>query len=142
MEIIGGTFAQMHDPDQLSDAAFAPPSAQYWFGTDAHGRDVFSRILFGAQISLLVGIFGALVSFVIGVLWGAVAGYVGGRLDGVLMRIVDVLYSLPTIIFVIVLITSSRRHAEKLPLRQSLARFTRCLAGGVLCSSAWVRCRG
>ena len=106
LKISGGTFAQIHNPNQLSDAAFAPPGAQYWFGTDVHGRDVFSRILFGAQISLLVGIVGAGVSLVIGVLWGAIAGYVGGRVDSVLMRIVDILYSLPTVIFVIVLITT------------------------------------
>jgi oligopeptide transport system permease protein len=106
LKIMGGTFAQIHDPNQLSDAAFAPPSTQYWCGTDVHGRDVFSRILYGAQISLLVGIVGAMVSLVIGVLWGAIAGYVGGRVDNVLMRIVDILYSLPTVIFVIVLITT------------------------------------
>src|SRR5208283_4371568 len=97
---------QIHNPNQLSDAQFAPPGAQHWFGTDVHGRDVFSRVLFGAQISLLVGIVGAGVSLVIGVLWGAIAGYVGGRVDNVLMRIVDILYSLPTIIFVIVLLTT------------------------------------
>ena len=106
LKISGGTFAQVHNPNQLSDAAFAPPGMQYWFGTDVHGRDVFSRILFGAQISLLVGIVGAGVSLVIGVLWGAIAGYVGGRMDSALMRIVDVRYSLPTVIFVIVLITT------------------------------------
>ncbi len=102
----GALFAQLHGPDVLSDAQFSPPSAQHWFGTDLHGRDLFSRVLFGAQISLLVGVVGALVSLVIGVLWGAVAGYVGGRLDAAMMRIVDVLYSLPSIIFVIVLITT------------------------------------
>lgn len=100
------TFAQAHDPNQLSDAQFFPPSWQHWFGTDLHGRDLFSRVLYGAQISLLVGVFGAGVSLVIGVLWGAIAGYVGGRVDSVLMRIVDVLYSLPSIIFVIVLLTT------------------------------------
>src|SRR5208283_969764 len=106
LKIAGGTFARVHSPNGLSDASFAPPSAEYWFGTDVHGRDVFSRVLYGAQISLLVGIVGAGVSLVIGVLWGAIAGYVGGRVDNVLMRIVDVLYSLPTVIFVIVLITT------------------------------------
>jgi peptide/nickel transport system permease protein/oligopeptide transport system permease protein len=106
LKITGAAFAQAHNPDRLSDAQFAPPGEGHWFGTDIHGRDVFSRVLFGAQISLLVGIVGAAVSLVIGVLWGAVAGYVGGRVDAVLMRIVDVLYSLPSIIFVIVIITT------------------------------------
>jgi ABC-type dipeptide/oligopeptide/nickel transport system permease subunit len=106
LKIAGATFVQVHGPNQLSDAQFVPPGAQHWFGTDVHGRDVFSRVLFGAQISLLVGIVGAGVSLVIGVLWGAIAGYVGGRVDSALMRIVDVLYSLPSIIFVIVLLTT------------------------------------
>ena len=106
LKLAGGAFAEVHDPNRLSDAAFAPPGPQHWFGTDVHGRDVFSRILYGAQISLLVGVVGAAISLVIGVLWGAVAGYVGGRVDNALMRIVDILYSLPTIIFVIVLITT------------------------------------
>ena len=106
LKVSGAHFAQLHNPNELSDAQFMPPDAQHWFGTDMHGRDLFSRVLFGAQISLLVGVVGTLVSLVIGVLWGAIAGYVGGRVDSALMRIVDVLYSLPSIIFVIVLITT------------------------------------
>ncbi len=102
----GAMFARLHDPEQLSDVQFATPGSAHWFGTDVHGRDLFSRILFGAQISLLVGIVGAGVSLVIGVLWGAIAGYIGGRVDSMMMRIVDVLYSLPTIVFVIVLLTT------------------------------------
>ena len=102
----GARLAQQWNPEQTSDAQFQPPSPQHWFVTDVHGRDVFSRVVFGAQISLLVGLVGAGVSLVIGVCWGAAAGYFGGRLDSVLMRIVDILYSLPSIIFVIVLITT------------------------------------
>jgi oligopeptide transport system permease protein len=102
----GAAFSQNHQPDKLSDAQFQPPNAQHWFGTDVHGRDLLSRILYGAQISLLVGLVGAGVSLVIGVLWGAAAGYIGGRVDALMMRFVDILFSLPSIIFVIVLITT------------------------------------
>jgi oligopeptide transport system permease protein len=106
LKLAGGDFAKIHNPDLVSDVQFAGPGAQHWFGTDVHGRDVFSRTLYGAQVSLLVGVVGALVALIIGVLWGAVAGYVGGRVDSFLMRVVDILYSLPSIIFVIVLITT------------------------------------
>lgn len=90
----------------VSDAQYAAPSTVHWFGTDIHGRDQLARIMSGARISLLVGLVGALVSLVIGVTWGAIAGYVGGWWDGTMMRFVDILYSLPSIIFVIVLITT------------------------------------
>ncbi len=90
----------------LSEAHSEGPNASHWFGTDVHGRDLMARVFYGARISLLVGIVGAVVSLFIGVLWGAIAGYMGGRWDSIMMRIVDVLYSLPAIIFVIVLITT------------------------------------
>ncbi len=73
------------------------------FGTDSLGRDLLVRVMWGCRVSLLVGIAASLISVVIGVLWGAVAGFVGGRLDGLAMRTVDVLYSVPFIPFVIVL---------------------------------------
>src|ERR1051325_9898131 len=97
-------FFPTQSPNQISDAQFSHPSSHHWFGTDIHGRDLLARVLAGGRISLFVGAVGACVSLVIGVLWGAVAGYVGGRTDAVLMRVVDILYSLPTVIFVIVLI--------------------------------------
>jgi len=130
LKTAGGNFAQIHNPNQLSDGQFLPPGTQHWFGTDVHGRDVFSRVLFGAQVSLLVGVVGTLVSLVIGVLWGAIAGYAGARVDGFLMRIVDVLYSLPSIIFVIVLITTFgelMKHSQLVEHSPALAKQIRVL---------------
>lgn len=115
----GKNFAKLHDPDALTEDQFLPPDAQHWFGTDVHGRDVFSRTLYGAQISLLVGAVGTLVSLIIGVTWGAVAGYLGGRSDSIMMRFVDVLYSLPSIIFVIVLITTIEGLAKQWLIREA-----------------------
>ena len=104
--ILIGPGVSPHRPLATSDVQFQPPDWTHWCGTDVHGRDLLVRMFHGARISLLVGLVGASVSLVIGVLWGSVAGYVGRRWDSLLMRIVDVLYSLPSIIFVIVLITT------------------------------------
>lgn len=98
--------AMTYSPTALTDQTFAAPNGAHWLGTDANGRDILSRIFYGARISLLVGIVGAGVSLVIGVLWGATAGYLGGRTDNSMMRFVDILYSLPSIVFVIVLLTT------------------------------------
>lgn len=80
------------------------PRPGHWFGTDILGRDLLSRVLHGGQISLMVGLVATIVSFLIGVTWGAVAGYFGGRIDTFMMRIVDVLYSLPYMFLVILLL--------------------------------------
>ena len=85
------------------DLGASPPSAQHILGTDILGRDLFSRILYGARVSLLVGFVATGVALVIGVSWGIVAGFFGGPIDSVMMRIVDILYGLPFIIFVILL---------------------------------------
>ena len=86
------------------------PSGEFLLGTDTLGRDLFSRILFGARVSLLVGFVATGVALVIGVSWGIVAGYFGGRIDSVMMRIVDVLYGLPFIIFIILLMVIFGRN--------------------------------
>lgn len=100
-------------PLTLTDAQFKGPSPDHWFGTDVHGRDVLSRVMYGARISLVVGMVGATVSLVIGVLWGAIAGYAGGRLDALMMRIVDVLYAMPSIVFVIVLVATLQTRVKE-----------------------------
>mgnify|MGYP001165980973 CR=1 FL=1 len=81
----------------------SPPSATHWLGTDVFGRDQLTRILYGSRISLMVGFVATSVALCIGVLWGIIAGYVGGRVDAVMMRFVDILYALPFTIFIILL---------------------------------------
>jgi oligopeptide transport system permease protein len=90
----------------------SPPSMEtgHWFGTDAVGRDLLVRTLEGGRISLLVGLVATLVSLVIGVTYGAVAGYYGGMTDRVMMRIVDIIYALPFMFFVILLMVVFGRH--------------------------------
>ena len=88
----------------------SPPSAEHILGTDVLGRDLLSRILYGARISLLVGFVATGVALIIGVSWGIVAGYSGGRVDSIMMRIVDILYGLPFIIFIILLMVIFGRN--------------------------------
>tara|TARA_E500000081_G_C6139318_1_gene359099 strand:- start:1785 stop:2636 length:852 start_codon:yes stop_codon:yes gene_type:complete len=92
------------------DLGASPPSSLHWLGTDVLGRDLLSRILYGARISLLVGFIATTVALIIGVSWGIIAGYFGGKIDSVMMRIVDVLYGLPFIIFIILLMVIFGRN--------------------------------
>lgn len=95
-------FNQISMPPDLSNG--------HWFGTDSVGRDLFVRTLQGGRISLLIGIAATLVSLVIGVSYGAIAGYYGGRIDAVMMRLVDILYAMPFMFFVILLMVAFGRH--------------------------------
>ncbi|MBN1429938.1 MAG: ABC transporter permease [Anaerolineae bacterium] len=83
-------------------------SADYPLGADYVGRDIFSRIVYGARVSLTVAFIGPLISLIIGVIYGAVSGYFGGRVDNIMMRIVDVLYAFPSILFIILLMAFFR----------------------------------
>ena len=87
-----------------------PPSTQHWLGTDVLGRDLLTRILYGGRVSLAVGFVATSVALVIGVLYGTIAGYVGGRVDVVMMRFVDILYALPFMIFIILLMVIFGRN--------------------------------
>lgn len=86
------------------------PSYQHLLGTDIFGRDMLTRIMYGGRTSLLVGFIATSVALVIGVSWGAVAGYVGGKLDAFMMRLVDILYALPFMIFIILLLVVFGRN--------------------------------
>ena len=97
-----------HELQNLALGA-AAPSAQHWLGTDPLGRDVLSRVLYGGRISLMVGLVATATSLVIGVLYGAISGFLGGKVDSILMRIVDILYALPFTIFVILLMVVFER---------------------------------
>jgi oligopeptide transport system permease protein len=98
--------------DQVNKAdVWVPPLAHgHLMGTDALGRDLLARLLIGLRVSLAIGLVATCVSLVIGVAWGAVAGFAGGRLDEAMMRVVDVLYSLPFIFFVILLMVTFGRN--------------------------------
>lgn len=95
---------------QNLDLGATPPSTAHWLGTDIFGRDLLTQILYGGRISLAVGFIATAVALVIGVTWGAVAGYVGGRIDSVMMRFVDILYALPFMIFIILLMVVFGRN--------------------------------
>jgi ABC-type dipeptide/oligopeptide/nickel transport system permease subunit len=103
MAIIGPFLTPFSYSDQSLLNSNQPPSATNWFGTDDLGRDVFTRTWVGARISLFIGFSAVFIDLIIGVVWGAIAGYKGGKTDEVMMRIVDVLYGLPHLLITILL---------------------------------------
>jgi len=107
-----GPMVWVNDYKAISNARTIAPTLEAWhiLGTDIQGRDLLARLMIGLRISLTVGIVATAVSLVIGVTWGATAGYLGGRGDNFMMRIVDVLYALPFIFFVILLLTVFERN--------------------------------
>ena len=88
----------------------SPPSPEHWLGTDTLGRDLLTRMMYGSRVSLMVGFLATIVALTIGVTWGTVAGFAGGKTDTIMMRIVDVLYGIPFIIFVILLMVIFGRN--------------------------------
>ena len=92
------TYDEM-DPSKINSA----PSLSHWFGTDQFGRDIFVRIMYGARISLSVGVVAAIINLVIGVTYGVICGYIGGKTDMILMRLADIIYAVPTLLYVILI---------------------------------------
>jgi oligopeptide transport system permease protein len=111
LAIVGPWFVPFHyDTVTKSDVWMPPLTGGHLLGTDSLGRDLTARLLAGLGVSLAIGVVATSVSLVIGVAWGAVAGYVGGRVDEIMMRVVDTLYSLPFIFFVILLMVTFGRN--------------------------------
>lgn len=103
VSIVVPMFSSIGYADQDFNNVNAGPSSEHWFGTDNLGRDLFIRVLYGARISLSIGLVASLINLVIGVLYGGISGLVGGRVDRIMMNIVDILYSVPTLLYVILL---------------------------------------
>lgn len=103
LAIFGPMLSPYNYDQQDFSVRYQGPNAQHWFGTDKMGRDLFVRVLYGARISLTVGIVAAVICLVIGVIYGGISGYVGGRTDMIMMRVVDVLIGLPSLLYIILI---------------------------------------
>lgn len=103
MAIIGPWISSYSYSEIHLDLKNSPPSLKFWFGSDELGRDIFTRIWWGARISLFIGILAAVIDGIVGVLFGTIAAYVGGKVDEFLMRLSDILYAIPYLLVVILL---------------------------------------
>ena len=107
MILLLAVFGPMFSPYEYDSMDFMsinePPNMTHWFGTDTFGRDIFVRVMYGARISLAVGFMASIISLFIGVIYGGISGFAGGKTDEIMMRIVDVIYSVPMMIYVILL---------------------------------------
>ena len=103
LAIFGPIFSSHTYDEQNLMMTNSSPSWEHWFGTDNLGRDIFIRVLYGARISLAIGIVASLLNLFIGVIYGGIAGFFGGKIDRIMMNIVDILYSVPTLLYVILL---------------------------------------
>lgn len=101
--LIGPWLSPVSYSDQNLLQANKPPGAEHWFGTDNLGRDLFIRVLYGARISLAIGVVASLINLTIGVVYGGIAGFFGGRIDRIMMNVVDILYGIPVLLYVILL---------------------------------------
>jgi oligopeptide transport system permease protein len=123
-------------PSQIDeDRLLEPPSQSHWMGTDELGRDLFTRTLFGARVSLAVGLGTAILAMAVGSLYGLVSGHAGGKLDDLLMRIVDIFYSLPDLVLIILVSLVTGRNMVGALIALSLVswvRFARLVRGQVL----------
>jgi peptide/nickel transport system permease protein len=115
--------------------SFIPPNSQHWFGTDQLGRDIFSRVLDGTKISLFVGIAAVAISMTIGVVFGSIAGYRGGKIDTVIMRFMDMMLAIPSILLAIAFMAALGKGIDKAVIAiglVSIPEYARIVRGSIL----------
>ena len=137
--ILAGIFAPFitsYEPTQQNlREAYQTPSAQHWFGTDSQGRDLYSRVIYGIRTSLLYGIAATAISLVTGGLLGAIAGYYGGKIDEIIMRFMDILLAIPSLLLAISLVAALGTSNANMLLAMglsSLPSYCRTLRGEIL----------
>ena len=131
--ILAPVLAPYGEAEQDLISRLQGPSAAHWFGTDELGRDVFSRILYGSRLSLTIGILPSIISLVVGIFFGLLAGYFGGWVDYVIMRLADIMLSIPSLLLAMVVM-----YTLASPSSTCLSRFP-SLAGPVW--PAWCAAR-
>lgn len=114
-----------HDPikQHIATARLEPPSSEYWLGTDELGRDIFSRLVYGARISISIGLLAEGIALFIGIVLGSIAGYAGGWLDSLLMRITDIFFTIPTLLFLIVMVAILEANLLTIALSMGLVNW-------------------
>lgn len=125
-----------YDPNASNmSQSFLPPSSRHWFGTDQLGRDIFSRVLDGTKISLFVGIAAVAISMTIGVVFGSIAGYRGGKTDTIIMRFMDMMLAIPSILLAIAFMAALGKGLDKAVIAiglVSIPEYARIIRGSIL----------
>ncbi|MEZ4531585.1 MAG: ABC transporter permease [Thermomicrobiales bacterium] len=124
-----------HDPNKIGVDLLHPPSRSYWFGTDEYGRDIYSRVVYGARIEFVISGIGVLIAMAIGIPVGLIAGYRGGWVDSVLMRLQDALLAFPSVLFAILIVAARGASQQSIILTVGIIfipRFARLVRASVL----------
>jgi len=124
-----------HDPADLVGPGRQPPSAEYWFGTDTLGRDIFARVMMGSRVSLQVGLISVTLGAIPGILLGVTAGYFGGRTDVIISRFIDALLAFPSILLALVIIASLGPSLQNVMIAVgvgTIPQYARLVRGSVL----------
>ncbi|NLT35560.1 MAG: ABC transporter permease [Gaiellales bacterium] len=131
-----GPYITPYNPIETNMAnALKPPSAQHWFGTDQLGMDIFSRVIAGTRVSLTVGLLAVSIALTVGIILGAVAGYAGGWVDTVIMRVMDMMLSVPSILLAITLMAALGKGIDKAVVAiglVSIPEYARIVRGSIL----------